>query len=360
MKLSKLYRLAIALCCASNCYPSDRNYVEVSNINKWNYDSEITTNAFGIAGTSLPNFVDITTSADTKILLSADGPLFITQDGLLFLLDNDKIVIDPENLVKGIGVDVYTVLPGRYYFDFTALNTNDNVIAKITKEKTFPRAAFQSNVDITNRSLSFALESQTSNIDKFIVSVDNPTNKVKKIALGSVRLIEKAVTLTNNVTIVEGIPNVLRGEIAGKTFTWYHNGDHLHWETNNFINIPYPLEASGGVYVLRSGNSSITFNVLFQRNITVYINNEEVEGNVIEIPLSSTGSNIKLAPFVNGLPIRYTLDGSEPTERSELYTNPFTLAPNNKALDKNNWYLRAKIIIPETDSTHIKRSSTEN
>lgn len=357
MNIQKLYRAALLAVCINHCCSAEKNYVEVSSVNNWNYDSEATTNSFGIAGTSLSNFVDITSSTGSKILLSADNPLFVTEDGLLFLLDNSKIVIDPENLVKGIGVDVYAVLPGRYFIDFTALNTNEAVIAKITKEKIFPRAAFQPNVNITNKSLSFALESNDSDIDKFIISVDNPTNKVKKLALGSVKLIEKAVTETNFVTITEGLPSVLQGNISGKTFSWYHNGQLLNWQTNNFIKIDHPLEANGGEYVLRSGASSVTFNVNFQRNIRIFVNDKEIEGDVAEIPQLAIYSNIKLVPFINGLPIRYTLDGTEPTEQSELYTGPFNLSTISKTSQDSRWYLRAKIIIPETDSTSIKRSS---
>lgn len=356
MKIPKLYRAALLAVCINHCCSAEKNYVEVSSINGWNYDSIATTNSFGAAGSSLSNLLEITSSIGSNIFISADNPLFITEDGLLFFLDNEKIVIDPENLIKGIGVDVYAVLPGKYFIDFTALNTNETVIAKITKEKIFPRAAFQPNVNITNRSLSFALESNNSDIDKFIVSVDNPTNRVKKLALGNIKLIEKAINETNSVTIIEGIPGVLQGNVSGKTFSWYHNGELLNWQTNNFLKINSPLEADGGQYVLRSGPSSVTFNVNFQRNIRIFVNEQEIQGDVAEIPQQSISSNVKLVPFINGLPIRYTLDGTEPTEQSELYTVPFNLSVTTKMSESSRWYLRAKIIIPETDSTSIKRS----
>ena len=60
-------------------------------------------------------------------------------------------------------------------------------------------------------------------------------------------------------------------------------------------------------------------------------------------------SKVVLIPFVEGLPIRYTLDGSEPTDKSALYTGPFSL---NKSS-----YIRAKIEIPETDSVKVRLSS---
>ena len=356
MKIYNTCKAAFLAVAIHDCCSAEKNYVEVNSINGWNYDSIVATNSYGAAGTALSNYADVISSAGTKILLSADSPLFVTEDGLLFFLDNDKIVIDPENLVKGIGVDVYAVLPGKYFIDFTALNTNEAVIAKITKEKVFPRAAFQPNVNLTNRSLSFALESNDANIDKFIVSVDNPTNRVKKLALGNIKLIEKAVTETNSVTIIEGIPGVLQGNVSGKTFSWYHNGELLNWQTNNFLKINSPLEADGGQYVLRSGPSSVTFNVNFQRNIRIFVNEQEIQGDVAEIPQQSISSNVKLVPFINGLPIRYTLDGTEPTEQSELYTVPFNLSVTTKMSESSRWYLRAKIIIPETDSTSIKRS----
>jgi hypothetical protein len=86
----------------------------------------------------------------------------------------------------------------------------------------------------------------------------------------------------------------------------------------------------------------------FKRTIKLLVNGQEIESfynsdGLVEI---SESSQVTLVPFIDGLPIRYTLDGSEPNERSKLYVAPLVI--------QKTTYLRAKIEIPETDSTRIK------
>lgn len=354
MNLSKLYKAALLAVAVHNCYSAERNYVEINSFNNWNYDSEVDTNTFGSVGTQLPNYFDAYTKDGSKVIFSAAGPMFRTEDGFLYLLDNEKIIIDPENLVKGIGVDVYTQLPGKYYFDFTALNTNDNVIANVEKTKTFVRAAFQPGTGFTNRVLTFGIESFNVDIDKFIISVENLTNKVKKFSIDNIRMIEKISSSTNNITIIEGLPYALTSNMSGRFFNWYKDGEFLLSGTNNFLKMDFAVEGDEGTYTVQSGGSSMTFNVSFKRTIKVFINDFEVNNYYDEkgrIQISQS-SKIKLVPFIEGLPIRYTIDGSEPTEKSPFYTGPFVL-------DKTT-YVRAKIDFPETDATRINVTGGSN
>jgi hypothetical protein len=343
----------IFACCINECY-GQRNYVEISNFQKWNYDAEIDPSTLGQLGAQLPNYFDAYTTSGAKVIFSANGPMFRTEDGFLYSLDNEKITIDPDDLVKGIVVDVYAQLPGKYYLDFTALGTNNSVIAKVSKEKTFSRAAFQPNSSNIAKTFNFGIESIDVNIDKFIVSLENITNKIKRFSLNNIRFIEKVTTSTNNITIIEGFPFILQSNISGKTFNWYKEGQLLASETNNFLKIDFAVEGDSGQYTFQSGGSSVIFNVSFKRTIKILINDQELENyyNIDGRPEVAAASKITLIPFVADLPIRYTLDGSEPTDKSALYTTPFNV-------DKTV-YLRAKIEIPETDSTRIKVSGGSN
>jgi len=350
LKLSKAAFLAAAV----NCYPAEQNYVEVNDFQKWKYDAQWDTNTLSSIGTQIPSVFDAYTTDGSKIIFSAVGPMFRTDDGLLYLLDNDKVTIDPENLVKGIAVDVYTILPGKYYFDFTVLNTNDNVIAKVTKEKSFPRTAFNSSANATNRMISVGIESENTDIDKLIVSVDNETNKVKRFSLNNLRFIDKMTSITNSITVIEGLTYFLQSNIQGNSFTWYKDGQLLKHATNSFLELDYAVEGDEGQYVVQSGAFATILNVSFKKSVKLVVNGREIEdyldGNgKVEI---TPGSKVSLVTFIDGLPVRYTLDGTEPTEKSLLYISPITI---NKAA-----YLRARIYIPETDSTRIKISANND
>lgn len=347
MSLSKIYQAVILSVCIQYCNAAEKNYVEITNPDRWNYDSELDLNSIGDVGYSIPNYVNGVTSTGMNVILITDETMFKTDDGYIYLLDNDKVTIDPEKVVKGVGVKVFPILTGRYLFQLKAYDTNGESIGAITKDQSFTK-------EVTNKNIFLGLESTSVNIDKVTVDLSNTKNQTKRFSLASVNFIENVISKTNNITVIEGIPAVLTSDINGRYFQWFKNGELLQWETNNFLKIDHPLEADGGDYVLNSGSSSVTFNISFQRNIKILVNEKEIEGDVAEIPELSIASNIKLIPFINGLPIRYTLDGSEPTEQSPLYTGPFNISSSGKTLGAKKQYLRAKIIIPETDSTTIK------
>jgi hypothetical protein len=172
--------------------------------------------------------------------------------------------------------------------------------------------------------------------------------KSKKLSLNSPKPNPKFISTTNEITIIEGLPFVLKTDLFGKTFSWQKDGYLLKSETNNFFVMDFAVEGDAGQYTLHSENKVVVFNVSFKRTIKILINDQEIEnfndsnGRVEALE----NSIITLIPFVEGLPIRYTLDGSEPTGKSALYTGPITI--------RKKIYLRAKIEIPETDSTRIK------
>ena len=175
-----------------------------------------------------------------------------------------------------------------------------------------------------------------------------PKEKTKKLSLNSTKPVQKIFATTNEVTIIEGLPFVLQSNLSGTNFIWQKDGHILKSETNNFLTIDYSLEGDAGQYTLKTGKEIVIFNVSFKRTIKIFINDQEIENfnNSNGHAEITDGSIIRLVPFIEGLPIRYTLDGSEPTGRSALYTGPITIHKKT--------YLRAKIEIPETDSTRVK------
>lgn len=147
----------------------------------------------------------------------------------------------------------------------------------------------------------------------------------------------------NYASAIEGIPSVINSGIEASSYQWYKDGELLQWETNKSIKIPFPLNGDEGNYFVSTPHKGINFKVAFSRNIKIYINNVEVESDRLEI---DSPFSLKLVPFIENLPIRYTLDGSEPTELSEIYESAIEIT--------NSIVLRAKIIIPETDSINVK------
>ena len=147
----------------------------------------------------------------------------------------------------------------------------------------------------------------------------------------------------NHTSIVEGIPAIIDSKLEGNSFQWFKDGQLLDWETNSFIKINFPLNGDEGNYFVRTKNKGINFKASFEKNIRVFVNDHELENDRVEIVGPFV---LKLVPFISGLPIRYSLDGSEPNESSLLYEGPIQINDTIR--------LRAKIEIPETDSPYIQ------
>jgi len=147
---------------------------------------------------------------------------------------------------------------------------------------------------------------------------------------------------TIGITLTEGVPASMRALYASTYFQWYKNDKPLVGATNDTFSLIHPLEGDAGGYMVRSGNKMTRYQASFQRQIRVVINSQIVLGDRTNITKSS---KVELIPCYSGAPIRYTLDGTEPTSQSQLYTGPFIIT--------NGLTLRTAIILPEPDSTII-------
>lgn len=177
-------------------------------------------------------------------------------------------------------------------------------------------------------------------------------HKAKKLGLTILAIIAAQSVFSENskptfkrskATLIEGIPAVISSSLTEGSYIWYKNGQKLDWETNSFIKISYPLDGDAGEYTVKSGRNTSIINVSFKNSVSIFLNDQEVSHDRLE---ADSFSVIKLTPFIDGLPIRYTLDGSEPNEKSQLYISPIQIT--------NSVTVRAKILIPETESAYIR------
>jgi hypothetical protein len=143
----------------------------------------------------------------------------------------------------------------------------------------------------------------------------------------------------------ENLPLRLEAPHTAEDYQWSLGGRVIPGATNQVLEIPSAQEADAGTYRVESssGHSAI-FKVRFQRNVRVQVNGVDVRGDRIGI---RGPSQIRLLSPLGPLPIRYTLDGTEPTATSQLYKTPILVT--------NACLLRAAIVIPEGDSIQIMR-----
>jgi len=122
-------------------------------------------------------------------------------------------------------------------------------------------------------------------------------------------------------------------------------GQPITGATNRVLEIPGAQEADAGTYRVEStsGHSAL-YKVRWQRVIRIFVNNTEVRGDTVDI---RGPSQIRLVCSLGNLPVRYTLDGKEPTAMSALYKTP--------VLVTNACMLRAAVVIPEGDCVKLRR-----
>ncbi len=143
----------------------------------------------------------------------------------------------------------------------------------------------------------------------------------------------------------ENLPLRLEAPHTAEDYQWSLGGRVIPGATNQVLEIPSAQEADAGTYRVESSTGhTALFKVRFQRNVRVQVNGLDVRGDRVSI---RGPSQIRLSSPLGPLPIRYTLDGTEPTATSQLYRTP--------VLVTNACLLRAAIVIPEGDSIQIMR-----
>ena len=143
----------------------------------------------------------------------------------------------------------------------------------------------------------------------------------------------------------ENLPLRLDAPHTAEDYQWFLSGCPIPGATNRVFEIPSAQEADAGTYRVESTSGySAIFRVRFQRNVRVQVNGLDVRGDRVSI---RGLSQIRLSSPLGPLPIRYTLDGTEPTATSQLYRTPIVVT--------NSCTIRAAIIIPEGDSIQIMR-----
>ena len=125
---------------------------------------------------------------------------------------------------------------------------------------------------------------------------------------------------------------------------WYKNGKAIPGATNNTLEIKYALEGHSGTYhaVATRGSSeyrqSSKATIKVDKLVRVLVNNDETTG-VVQMSKPMT---VRIIPYEKSAKVYYTLDGSEPSEKSQIYNAPFQV--------KKSGYLRMYINRLEADS----------
>jgi len=144
---------------------------------------------------------------------------------------------------------------------------------------------------------------------------------------------------------LENLPLRLEAPHTAEDYQWSLGGQTIPGATNRVLEIPAAQEADAGTYRVEStsGHSAL-YKVRWQRVIRIFVNNTEVRGDTVDI---RGPSQIRLVCSLGNLPVRYTLDGKEPTAMSALY--------KTLVLVTNACMLRAAVVIPEGDSVKLRR-----
>lgn len=148
--------------------------------------------------------------------------------------------------------------------------------------------------------------------------------------------------------LIENIPMVLDAGFNSSSYRWTLNKVTLPGATNRVLVLESPQEADAGIYTAIGDDDVTQFKLAFRRSVRVMVNGRDVVGDRVRITGPAT---VTLVPFLNGLPVRYTLDGSEPTALSDLYRRPISVT--------NSVAIRAAIIIPEGDSVRVTQNNAE-
>lgn len=144
--------------------------------------------------------------------------------------------------------------------------------------------------------------------------------------------------------LIENVPMLLDAGFNSSSYRWTLNKVTLPGATNRVLMLESPQEADAGIYAVFGDDDVRQYTLKFRRAVRVLVNGADVLGDRVKIAGPAT---VTLLPYLTGLPVRYTLDGSEPTAASDLYRKPFPVT--------NSVVLRTAIIIPEGDSVRITK-----
>lgn len=142
--------------------------------------------------------------------------------------------------------------------------------------------------------------------------------------------------------LIENVPAKLEAPFTASSYQWMLGNREIPGATNKFYFLEQPQEADAGTYTVRGGNQKALIKTTFQHNVQILLNGYAPLGDSYDVKLPAT---ISMSSPLGNVPIRYTLDGSEPTAISAQYTRPFVIT--------NHCVIRAAIIIPERDSLKI-------
>ena len=155
-------------------------------------------------------------------------------------------------------------------------------------------------------------------------------------------LLASAPMIAFGQVLIENVPAKLEAPFKASSYQWMLGNEDIPGATNKFYILEQPQEADAGTYMVKGDNQKALFKTTFQRNVRIFINGYAPLGDSYDVKLPAT---ISMGSPLGNVPIRYTLDGSEPTAISTQYTRPFVIT--------NSCVIRAAIIIPERDSLKI-------
>jgi hypothetical protein len=135
-----------------------------------------------------------------------------------------------------------------------------------------------------------------------------------------------------DTTVVEGDSCFLKAvPTQAAMVQWFKDGRPIPGATNQTLPILYMLDGdAGGYYAASSFHGKVIWSrrakISFVPLVKVRVDGAQAYGRAT----FAKGCVVELSPGHSGKPIHYTLDGSEPDIRSQIYTGPFTI--NTKCL----------------------------
>ena len=142
----------------------------------------------------------------------------------------------------------------------------------------------------------------------------------------------------NSAVLLEWQNYILRAATSkNASFQWYKDGTLIPRATNNYLEIPQMLEGDAGIYYVQAKNGNRTITSRTAELKFVKLITAQVDGNKVTLKSPLSGK------------IYYTLDNSEPSFSSFVYSSPIPITGTTR--------IRAMINNTETDSFRITKQS---